>query len=565
MSLNNHLPQPQRILIVEDDPFAQMLYQSYLASKPVHCSVVGSIAALDALLASSPPSFDLVLLDQELPDGQGIDRLAQLRQRSPMAAIIMITGVEDPDFFVRAFEQGVDDYAVKPVNLDLLWIKAVNAHQRTCMQQQIAQQQQELNQWYATQQQELRLTDHLYQHFVAETHQSLPGVHTYVKPSAVFSGDLVLSRCSDQGYCYVLLADATGHGLSAAVSLMPVMEQFRQGVDSNASVSQMALMMNDHLHRSLPADRFVAVFLVRLDPFRRRIQLWNGGMPSAYLLTEQGEVMHQVASNSMALGILAQDKIRLQTQDFALDALERLFFFSDGLVETPLAGGELPDKQQVLDCLALPSSEHSMQALRQWIGAQLLQRADDDISAVLLDLPLVLQHAQAHQTVGERDGYQRTLRFDLQGDEVRRFEPRVEVAQVLANLPLAADLRVRVLLTVQELYLNALEHGLLLLDSAIKEQQGFDAYYQLREQRMHGLQSVDRISLQLSLVEGRQLSVAIEDTGPGFSWRKPRQIELQCCYGRGLQLVQNMTDRLVFNEIGNRIFVEWYLHPDEQP
>ncbi len=113
--------QPQRgfsCLIVEDDPaFARMASRLVLEE--------GGTATLAENLArareaTANRAFDLVLLDNHLPDGKGYDFFDQLARRNPEGPIIMITGLPDLGEAITLTRNGLFDYLTKPVSVDAL-------------------------------------------------------------------------------------------------------------------------------------------------------------------------------------------------------------------------------------------------------------------------------------------------------------------------------------------------------------------------------------------------------------------------------------------------------------
>jgi signal transduction histidine kinase len=67
----------------------------------------------EALKLLNEKSFDLVLLDLSLPDGQGLDTLTRIRQAAPELPIVIITGLNDESMAVEAVRRGAQDYLVK--------------------------------------------------------------------------------------------------------------------------------------------------------------------------------------------------------------------------------------------------------------------------------------------------------------------------------------------------------------------------------------------------------------------------------------------------------------------
>lgn len=104
-----------RLLVVEDDPLISRTLQRSL-------SALGfSIDAFDSLSpardAARQGGFDLILLDLGLPDGQGMDLLAELRQRHDLTPVLIITARDGVDDRVRGLDLGADDYLAKPFSL----------------------------------------------------------------------------------------------------------------------------------------------------------------------------------------------------------------------------------------------------------------------------------------------------------------------------------------------------------------------------------------------------------------------------------------------------------------
>lgn len=110
-----------KILIVEDDVLFNKFYLMFLEERQALCTSCLTIAAAEQWLGSpEAQQVDVILLDNHLADGEGIALLPQIKQQAPLAAVIMVSGNEDPDFFLHAFANGIDDYVVKPLNLHLL-------------------------------------------------------------------------------------------------------------------------------------------------------------------------------------------------------------------------------------------------------------------------------------------------------------------------------------------------------------------------------------------------------------------------------------------------------------
>jgi DNA-binding NtrC family response regulator len=115
-----------KILLVDDDAFARRLVEGLLRERDVELQVAADCA--EARIAFHETDFNLVLLDQRLPDGNGLDLFAQMRRERPRQVAILITGFADVRDAVRAVRGGLFDYLTKPfVSLEELDAVVANA------------------------------------------------------------------------------------------------------------------------------------------------------------------------------------------------------------------------------------------------------------------------------------------------------------------------------------------------------------------------------------------------------------------------------------------------------
>ena len=103
-----------RIAILEDDPAQLALLQHWLA--PDGHDVHGYVTGREAMLHASRESFDLYLLDWQVPDVPGTEVLQWLRANvSKSVPILFVTVRDSEQDIVFALEGGADDYMIKPV------------------------------------------------------------------------------------------------------------------------------------------------------------------------------------------------------------------------------------------------------------------------------------------------------------------------------------------------------------------------------------------------------------------------------------------------------------------
>ena len=114
-------PADTTVLIVEDDPDQLILADLRAKMAGFMVRTAGSAKALhDALATQGSP--DVLLLDINLPDGDGFDILASLRQHRAYALlpIVMLTVKDDPNDIRRGLTTGADGYITKPYTKNIL-------------------------------------------------------------------------------------------------------------------------------------------------------------------------------------------------------------------------------------------------------------------------------------------------------------------------------------------------------------------------------------------------------------------------------------------------------------
>ncbi|MGA7982881.1 MAG: sigma-54 dependent transcriptional regulator [Chromatiaceae bacterium] len=120
------------ILIVEDDRVFSELLAMHLEDVGHKARIAGGVQQARQLLGQQPA--DAVLLDQQLPDGLGIDLLHEIAAEPDRPPVIVITGVSDNTLAIEAMRQGAYDFIRKPMDeleLDTTLANALRTHRLT--------------------------------------------------------------------------------------------------------------------------------------------------------------------------------------------------------------------------------------------------------------------------------------------------------------------------------------------------------------------------------------------------------------------------------------------------
>ena len=108
-----------RLLIVDDDAYLRTsLRQQFVAEGFHNIFDVGSATGLNTALKEANP--DLILLDIQMPDGNGVEICKRLRRKGFAKPIIMLTAKNAESDIIEGLEAGANDYVTKPLRMDEL-------------------------------------------------------------------------------------------------------------------------------------------------------------------------------------------------------------------------------------------------------------------------------------------------------------------------------------------------------------------------------------------------------------------------------------------------------------
>ena len=118
----------KRILIVDDEPNVRLGYRITLETEGYEvCEANGAAEALNAFAAGR---FDLTILDLRMPEMDGLDLLAEIRNAHISVPVVIITAYGDVPNAVRAMKLGAIDFLQKPLTPEMLRLVVTEVFQR---------------------------------------------------------------------------------------------------------------------------------------------------------------------------------------------------------------------------------------------------------------------------------------------------------------------------------------------------------------------------------------------------------------------------------------------------
>lgn len=348
----------------------------------VHVAASGE----ESLVLFDRESPDLVLMDVMMPGMGGYEATRRMREMAGdrWLPIIFISALDHSIDMVRGLDVGGDDFICKPVDLTLLKAK-IRAMQRIAgMQHKLAEATDELHRYRESAEFEQEIARELMTLMIKAASTEDAGLEMWLEPAARFSGDLLVANHSNAGHLYLLHADSMGHGLAAALPLLPTAQIFRTMSERGFTLSTIVREVNAQLVRQIPRGYFVAATMVCVDRENQVIEVWNGGNPAALLTGEGGNLICRFESMHPPLGILDATRFDSRTQAWQSEQDWTLSLFSDGLVEAEDATGRPFGEAGVLAALLREGATHAglVAAVKAHLGEG--RCAHDDVSLVTL-------------------------------------------------------------------------------------------------------------------------------------------------------------------------------------
>ncbi len=200
---------------------------------------------------------DVILLDVMMPIKDGFTTAKEIRNAFPNIhiPIIFLTVLDDHASFENCLHYG-DDFILKPVERSVLLAK-VQAHYRIVrMHNEVTEQRDELRHFHEQVRYDYAIAESIFSNLMEEMSSqvnNIYGINYISTPSTVFNGDLIVVAHRPHGGVYVMIADATGHGLPAAISAIPATRAFFSMAAKGMSLGEIVSEINDALV-SLLAD-----------------------------------------------------------------------------------------------------------------------------------------------------------------------------------------------------------------------------------------------------------------------------------------------------------------------
>lgn len=556
-----------KILVADDTDTDRLILES-IVRKEGH-SVVSARNGVEAIAVYAAEKPDIVLLDALMPelDGFGAARKIKELAGDELVPIIFLTSLSDTESLVQCLDAGGDDFLSKPYNRVILQAKIKSFNRMRELHSTMLTQRDQIVQYNNRLLQEQTVAKHVFDNVAHSGCLNAGNVRYLLSSLAVFNGDVLVAAMRPSGSMMVLLGDFTGHGLPAAIGAMPLASTFYGMVPKGFSMTDILREINAKLKNILPVGIFCCATIMDINFRKKRLKIWNGGLPDCFIYHHKNRRVSAVKSTHLPLGVLSNRAFKDDCEYFDLEKEDRIFAWSDGIHEARNTAGDMFGEERLQAVFSNNSQPENLfneiiESVQQFVGSN---EKDDDLSLleIRMDEPVrVNSFAQEASNKFGNSEIEWAMRFEVKPTSFKVFDPLPMLLNVLMEVPSLRAFSSTLYTILAELYTNALDHGVLKLDSALKTtSEGFADYYRLREERINLVtEGFVRIHITHKTNEnGGLLKVRIEDSGEGFDFRERDANTLSTFgySGRGIALVEKLCGRVTYLGCGNIVEVEF--------
>ncbi|MBF0397304.1 MAG: SpoIIE family protein phosphatase [Desulfobacterales bacterium] len=584
------------ILIIDDEPINLRILVNMLKTYGYKVRTARDGQTALSSIYTKPP--DLILLDINMPemDGYEVCRVLKKDEYMQNIPIIFISSLHEVLDKVQAFSVGGVDYIQKPFQSEEV-LARVQTHiclkltqqklerQNIDLQREILERQKveeilkETNEQLKSVlsqlsfrnrelEQEQEFAKNIFNNIINPSFINFANIKYLISPMSIFNGDLLLVTKNLSGGQYIIVGDFTGHGLKAAVGAIPVADTVYSMSKKGYTIEKIIAEINKKLHRILPTDVFFCCSFIELDYNNNKIKLWNGGMPDIVIYRHRTKTIRRIASKNLPLGIIDNSKLDTSIESVDIENNDQLFLFSDGLLESSNSQNEMFGYDNLEKCI-LNNSDHNLLFDEIQESVKLFRKDNaqcDDITLVEVSY----NNDQDKISVTEdkpltNESHKSTMHWklvlELNAATLRIADPVPILMQLVIEKPEFEAYKGSIYTILMELITNSLDHGIMGLNSSLKQQpDGFDLYY---NQRLKTLSTLEkgwlRIDMEhIPMYAGGKFTFKINDSGPGFDYREKlsrvtEDDDTSFFSGRGIKLVHSLCEKLIYKGNGNSV------------
>jgi len=555
---------PHTALIVDDELANRKVLSKFLSK--LGFNVLEAENGAKAIDVFQKEEIDIILMDVMMPEVDGIEATIKIKSLcvDNFVPIIFLTALTSDEEMTKCIDAGGDDFISKPFTLNVLKAKihSLDRIRSFYLQAREANRKLELGD---------KIAKSVFSEAIFKKNVDIDEIQHWVHAKDSFNNQIFLISRTPSNGINILLGHINAQGLASAVGALPSSEVFRAMSHKGFAPNEILSAINSKLNTLLPDDMNLSAVFIHIDSELQQAFIYNCNLPDVLILDSTNhKIVNKIPSLNYALGS------------------KRKFTFDDTLAQTNIKESNtivfnsisISQQTRLLNyddiCLKGSESGDILNHLKESYTTQLDSEINfDNFTVVALPIvrSLIPENDELKQGINakasnplnyQKPTFDNQVNFELsiRGRKLEAVDP---VPHILNYLQSVADItsHQEALFTIlTELYVNALDHGVLGLESSLKKSaDGFMKYFELKKERLETLND-GFVNINLTLETNNstnQLVIMVSDSGNGFDISKMNlEISEELIFsGRGMALINGLCDSIEVTPPGNEVIATY--------
>lgn len=544
------------ILIVDDNKTTLQIYKAIL--EDMFKNVLLAEDASNGLELFKTHSCDLIITDYDMPGMNGLEFISHIREYNMTVPIVFVSSSKDYDVYQKAINLNVTHSLIKPFNAESitnilekiiepvclyhLSISSVKDELKNLKDQKKYQLAQEHNA-FLKEHQAIR-NDFYYSYYKHPSQDNFWYLDGSYRPFDILSGDTYSIRKIDENRSFFFIIDAMGKGVSASVTSILASSYINHYVDEakgDFDLKEFISDFNRFILKNLLDEEVLAVVFAKIDFAQESMSISSYGMPPILFYDKNEKLLKIKTKNT---------PISKHNNTFYIDThnirdIQKMLFYSDGLVESKLDNGELYFSHLKND---FSSSKNRSSFLKKLYTK--VPSPDDDITL------LFFQRVDL--------SYKEMIRIKCLSSLKNVEKVIFDFHEYLKENKVDERHTAKLGMIFTEMMMNAYEHGNLNISNKKKKELISNGELESechKRETLYGSRTIKINYLISAHGEGKDIRFDIEDEGEGFDTKifKKLVFDRTSVNGRGFKIAKMMVDAIYYSPKGNHVILHKYI------
>lgn len=373
-----------KTILIVDDCSVSLCHAEAILRRAGLTNIVAIQDGMRALELVGECGIDLIILDLLMPKLSGLEICRLIRETSPQydGPILIVTGLQDHERRVQAFDHGASDLVVKPFNVvELVARVRVHLENHSNLRR--------LRRYRSNLQKELSIASDMQKAllpkkpYLDDLRERLRiEIDSVYEQSNQLGGDLWGIWQPSDGKVGLFICDFSGHGVSACINTFRFQSYLEDNLLSFDAPEVVLARINGFLTSRLERGQYATMWLGFVDLERNLLTFANAGSHAPLKMTVDG--IEPLVAEGPILGV--SDEIRFASADTSLRHGDSLFLFSDALIEGPMAhlGVEGALERKLVEIRGDPAAGSMVEQLANECRLASSGRLSDDLTLIEL-------------------------------------------------------------------------------------------------------------------------------------------------------------------------------------